>query len=206
MVRTAEAVRDARIMELVCQGTTITDIARQFGLSQGRVSQIVTKYKTEWLAKREVLVEDHIAVEIMTLRNTRQEAWEAWGRSKNSDETTVTTTRTPLSKEAQKKYKGAKEKVSTIRKERQHTGQVGDIACLHLVETCTDKLLKLLNAYPKEESQTNVVINQWDWEKMSQPIPFVEAVEATPSSEVEARIESELKSEHPLSSNGNGHV
>ena len=184
-----EQERNTRIAQLVCDGKNYVEVGKEFGLTSARISQLMSRFRAEWSARQQVAVADHIQIELAKLSETFQQADDTYRRSLEDARKVVTS-----------RSENGESQTETIE------GQAGDTAALGIKLRCIEMSLKLLNAFPKEENQTNVVINQWDWEKMSQPIPFVEAVEATPSSEVEARIESELKSETPPSNNGNGHA
>lgn len=195
--------RDARIAELACQGKSYTDIGKIIGISQGRVSQIISQFKAEWAAKSQVAIADHIEVETAHLRRVREEAWQAWEKSKE-DGVTVTTIKMPP-RTIKGQHVKATKALKVIRQEEKRVGQVGDVACLHIVESSTDKLLKLLGAYPKEEkTEVNNVV-QINWGDLSNPIVAVEPLQTTPSTEVEKRIAAE-SSNGKSNSNGNGHV
>lgn len=198
--------KKTRISELVCQGKNLTEVAKIIGVTVGRVSQIMSEVRAEWTAKREVAVQDHIEIEVAYVRHIRQEALDAWEKSKQ-DGVTVTTVKSHRKDEdesSKRRLKKADKELEVIRQEERRTGQVGDVACLHVAENCTDKLLKLLGAFPKEDKGPAVIINQWPWQEMAVPVVNGEAIDVTPSAEVEARIEAEVKSETPPSNNGNG--
>jgi predicted transcriptional regulator len=205
-VKAAWLRRDAQVVEMFCQGKTQSTIAKLVGISQGRVAQIVAEARAEWLARHEIAAEDHVNLSLMKLDEVYDEARLGWERS-YQDAVTLTTKkslRTP--KVSKKTLEKARAKLVTTNVDEVRKGQAGDPAFLQVMKNVVDTKLKLLNAYPKDEQGPAVVINQWPWEKMQEPVPMVDAIEATPSAEVEARIEAELKSEQPPSSNGNGHV
>ena len=85
-------------------------------------------------------------------------------------------------------------------------GQAGDMAALGVKLKAVEMKLKLLNAFPKEQKDTNVIIQQINWGDLATPIPSGDVLEIKPSSKVEARIEAESKIETPLSNNGNGEL
>lgn len=184
MVLVAEAKKN-RIMEMVCGGKTLTTVAGLVGLSIGRISQIVTEKRAEWAAKNEVIVGDHVAIEMARLDRIIEQADRTYNRSLKDAKKVVTS----------QSESGESQTVTT-------ESQSGDMAALSVKLRAVEMKLKLLNAFPKEDRQevTNVV--QINWSELSTPIPAQQVIDVTPSSKVEARIAAEL---NPLpNNNGNG--
>lgn len=201
----AELKRNTQVIEMVTQGKPHSVIAALVGVSVGRISQIVAEARTEWAARQAIATEDQISVSLTKLEEVYSEARAGWERSYQDAVTIVTKKSMRKPKLSKKMVESARAKLVTTALDETRKGQAGDPAFLQVMKNVVETRLKLLNAFPKESQGPAVVINQWDWEKMSNPIPFTEAIEATLSQEVEARIEAELKPEpHPPNNNGNG--
>lgn len=182
-----EQERDARIAELVCEGKSLSDVAKIVGLTQPRVTQIMQKNRREWAARETVAVADHIQIQLAKLKKTHDQA-EATYQKSLEDAKKVVTFRSET---------GENETVTV-------EGQAGDTAALGIKLRCIEMALKLLNAFPKDTQEQNVVINQWNWPELAKPIPANEPIQITPSSEVEAKIAAVLN--EPQKPNGNGHA
>lgn len=176
-----------RIMEMVCEGKTLTEVGQIVGLTVARISQIAKEKREEWAAKNEIVVGDHIAVEIARLDRIIQQADRTYQRSLKDARKVVT-----------HRSEAGESQTETVE------GQAGDMAALGVKLRAVEMKLKLLNAFPKEEQSTNVVINQWEWGELSKPIPIEGKVlsDVKPSDEIEARIAAELEAKP--STNGNG--
>lgn len=202
-----EQERNARVAELVCSGKTLTDVAKEVGLTQPRVSQLMAKFRAEWKAKEEIAASDHIQIELAKLFKTYQQADEAYQKSLE-DGVKVMTVKS-MRKESKDDDGPAKLKVTGETKIVE--SKIGDPAHLNVKLKCIEMALKLLNAFPKEETNNNVTIQQFDFSQFANPIPCEIPIDVTPSSEVERRIQDELgnsskqdKSPSPNGSDGNG--
>lgn len=200
------------VMELVNSGKNMTETAKIVGVSVGRVSQIVTEKRLEWTARREIAIQDHIEVQLAKLTETYRQADEAFLRS-TQDGVTVTTMKNRRKeeengKELNRRVKKADAELRVTSELTTRKGQCGDPSFLKVKADLIATSLKLLGAFPKDDKGPAVVINQWPWQEMAVPVVNGEALDMTPSAEVEARIEAEVKSETPPSNNGNrnGHA
>ena len=203
-VKTAEAVRDARIMELYCQGKTQADIAGIVGLSSQRVTQIIAKERQEAIARKSVSADDKLEVELRKLDELDEAAKLGWENSLKSSTSVLTRKVKPRQdkKISDKRLETAGKELAliTVSQEETVTTVAGDPRFLKIRLDTVDKKLRLLNAYPKEEkTEVNNVV-QINWGDLANFIVSVEPLPETPSSEIEKRIAAEL----PPSNNGNG--
>ncbi len=166
-----------RIMEMVCGGKNLTEVGRIVGLTCARISQIVAERRLEWAAKNEVVVGDHVAIEIARLDKIIEQADRTYQRSLKDAKKVVTS----------QSEMGESQTVTT-------EGQCGDMAALGVKLKAVEMKLKLLNAFPKEDkTEVNNVV-QINWSDLSRPIPHQEVIDITPSSKIEDRITAELNS------------
>jgi hypothetical protein len=80
----------ADVVKLSLHGYRQVDVARMTGISQGRVSQILSESIESWRARRvRDTPEQLIGMKLEQLRAVRAEAWEAWVQSKEDDVYTI---------------------------------------------------------------------------------------------------------------------
>jgi len=197
--------RKALVADLYRSGRTQDSIAKELGITGARVCQILRECKEEWVASAAVDIADKIAIAIAELQDIKSRARESFFKSQQ-DAVTVTTRKMPakVDPKLKKPLKAAQAKLRTISQEEKRVGQVGDPAFLHIEKDCTINLLKLLNAFPKEDKTEINNIVQFNWQELVKPIPCELPIASTPSSEIEARIRQELDSVNSSTPNSNG--
>jgi len=206
--------RRTRIVELYRSGKDQKQIADELGITQGRISQLLAQCKADWERRNDQAIGEKIAMEVDELNRVRSAAWEAYVKSQQ-DAVTISTKKAPPRKsddedeepvDLRRRVKKANDQLRIILQEEKRVGQCGDPAFLHIVKDCTLQILKLLGAFPKDDTTNNVVIQQFDFSQFTEPIPCPSPIRSTPSDEVEARIAAESSSSAPTNTNGNGHV
>jgi excinuclease UvrABC ATPase subunit len=93
IVRSAHMIQEMKIATMDRRGYDIPEIADRLHISEDEVKKTIeevhTKYMNEVMAQRAALT----AEKRVQLRELRKEAWEAWERSKEDRQRTVTETR-----------------------------------------------------------------------------------------------------------------
>ena len=198
-----EEARNAQIAEMYCDGKTQTQIAKELGISQGRISQIIIEFREEVAARAAVAVADKVAIQTARLDGIFKEAKSAWEASKEYAVTTVVkmALRGGGSKSFKSQAKKVKAKFVKVGSEEKREGQCGNPVYLQVMKNTVDTILRLHNAFPKETTNNNVVIQQFDFSQFMDPIPCETPLQVSPAQEVEKVIARELESQPP---NGNG--
>lgn len=211
-VKTLQKQRRDLIVNRYREGVNQKEIAKEIGVTQGRVSQILEQCRQEWAAREALVIGEKIAMEIGELYKVRDAAWEAYVKSQQ-DAVTVVTKKAPPRKsddeddeepvDLRRRVKKANDQLRVILQEEKRVGQCGDPAYLMIVKDCTLQVLKLLGAFPKEDKTEVNNIVQVNWAEFSSPIECSEPLTITPADEVEARIAAESQ---PSTNDFNGNV
>ncbi len=140
------AERRPKVATLYLKGWTQANIAKQFGVSQQRISQDIKAIRKEWLNSALRDFDTMKEQELRRIDVLESEYWEQYEASKQDKETT---TKEAIGVGESKRHKV---KVTTVKRD-------GDPRYLQGVQWCVEQRCKILGIY--EASKINVKVDDW---------------------------------------------
>lgn len=141
MSRQSHMARENRyrqVAALYLQGKWQTEIATIVGTTQQQVSYDLKILQKRWYQESVADIAERKAIELQRVDKIEREAWEAWERSKQPREVTIT-------EASEGTHPGRK---ATMRKE----GQAGDPRFLVEIGKCVDRRVAILGIGAREEA------------------------------------------------------
>lgn len=143
--------RQIRVSELLLEGNTYREIARQVGVKSTKtIHDDVQKVLGIWREEHQHNVDDWIALELGKIGHVESEAWEGWERSKKAAQTVAVKTAKLIMRGGRGKdrYELPGEQVE---KTETTKDQVGEARFLELALKCTERRCILLGLNAPEK-------------------------------------------------------
>ena len=134
----------------------------EFSLTQQQIGYDIKKLLGRWQKQQFLNIDDIKARELARINKMEREAWDAWDRSKEDAETTISKVRGAT---------GDKEPKQVERTE-QAKGQVGNPAFMKVIQWCVEQRCKIFGAYAAEKRDITT-----DGEKWPQPVIMLPPVD-----------------------------
>lgn len=133
------AAQLVKVAELYVHGRPQYEIAEKLQITQQQVSYDLKKIQRQWLDQATAMVSEHRAAELARIDERERVAWEAWHRSTQEQQITVT--------ERIEGDGGRKDRASvkTVQK-------VGAVEFLNAIQACSDQRCKILGLYAVDQA------------------------------------------------------
>lgn len=133
--------RHRQVAALYLQGKWQTEIAQLVGISQQQVSYDLKLLQKRWYQESIADIDQRKAIELQRIDKIECECWEAYERSKQPREVTVT--------------EATKGPYATRKATRRLEGQVGDPRFLERIQKCIDQRCQILGIGAMQEAMKN---------------------------------------------------